>query len=70
MHEIRTIAIDDPGVCQSVCHAGGLCSPEDPRNIVLDGVPIPTSPMVRGRGFNVALPNYIGHLLLLLSYSS
>jgi len=29
MHKMRTIAIDDPGVCQyvnlSVCHTGGLC---------------------------------------------
>jgi len=23
MHEMRTIAIDDPGVCQSVCHVLG-----------------------------------------------
>jgi len=25
MHDIRTIAIDVSGVCQSVCHAPSLC---------------------------------------------
>jgi len=53
---MRTIAIDDPGVCQSVCYVGELCktteridilfgveTPRDPRNIVLDGGPNPHS---------------------------
>jgi len=25
MHELRTIAVDDPEVCLSVCHAASLC---------------------------------------------
>jgi len=25
MHKIWTIAIDDPGVCQSICHTASLC---------------------------------------------
>jgi len=49
MRQMRTIAIDDPGVCQSVCHVGGLCKTDerinalfgDQRSIVLDGLPIP-----------------------------
>jgi len=48
-HEMRTIAFDDPGVCQFVCHAASLSERikvllqletlGDPRNIVLDGNP-------------------------------
>jgi len=40
IHEMRTIVIDDPGVCQSVCYAVSLFAVEtavDQRNIVLDG---------------------------------
>jgi len=25
MHEMRPIAVDDPAVCQSVCHAALVC---------------------------------------------
>jgi len=72
MHEMQTIAIDDPGVCQSGTRAGcaktaeqidvlsGVETHGDARNSVLDGVPM--SPWRCG-----FLPNYFGHFLL---YSS
>jgi len=72
LHELWTIAINDPDVCKSVplFHAGGLCktaeridilfvmeTPRDPRNIVLDG----------DHGDSMRpLPNYFGQLLSLL----
>jgi len=59
MHEMRTIVVDDPGICQSVMwlYCTNIAeqikvlfrveSLEDPRHIVLDGVTIP--PTSRGR---------------------
>jgi len=66
---MRTIVIDDPSVCQLVCHAAPLCKngwtdqrPGDLENIVLNvGPPLGTKgppsrhPYGEGRGFNAAV---------------
>jgi len=73
--KLRTIAIDDPGVCQSVSTVVCLSVQKrlnestfclgrrlhgDPRNIILDGDP---HSLRRGGGGSMQpLPNYFGHL--------
>jgi len=75
MHEMKTIAIDDLGVCQSVTRTECVKTAEridvrfrveawNPRNSALDGDP--HSPWRWEGGSMRPLPNYFGHLLRLL----
>jgi len=60
IYEMQTIAIDDPGVCQPICHAGGLWGETAELIDVLFGVPI-----LRWRGGVASmwpLPKYSGNL--------
>jgi len=74
---MRTIAIDDPNICQSVTRTGcakmaeridvlfGVETPGDPRNTVLDGG---HHPSLRVRGCSMRpLPNYFGHVLFFIA---
>jgi len=62
MHKIRTISIDDPGVCQSACHAGGCAETTEQIDVLL-GVKTPDNPKAGGphpptvteRGFDTGL---------------
>jgi len=70
MHKMRTVATDDLGVyhCSFLCHVAALCetakridvlfgaeTPEKPRHIVLNWVPIPHR---EGKGFDAAFGHF------------
>jgi len=79
MHEMRTIAVDDSGVCQCNTQAGCAKTaewidvlfvsetPGDPRNVVSDGVHIAT---VWGRRFDAAFTNLLWRLAMCLTDTS
>jgi len=67
MHEMWTTAINDPNVCQSVCHTASLCKQGsmlavqtlgDTRNLVPDGSPD------LSHAFNAAFTKYLWPLVL------
>jgi len=60
--------MDDPGVCLSVCLSAeqiNVLFGVDPRNIVLDEVPLPT-PTVKERRFDAASARLLWPLVIIL----